>query len=312
MAIKLKEICNQEDKIAPGHRACHGCPETIIVRQVLHAITVMGKPVIVGTATGCLEVCTSPFPYTAWRVPWIHNAFENVSSTLAAVWTTYRHFVKLGKMEDRDIKFVVFAGDGATYDIGLQWLSGVIERGQHILYVCLNNEAYMNTGVQRSAATPLGAWTTTSPVGKVLPGKTEHRKNMVGMMVANGAPYAAQAAPHAWRDLMNKTQKAASIEGPSYIDVITPCPRGWRFPIDETIYLSRLAVETCMWPLYEVEYGKYRITSRPTEKKPVIEYLKAQRRFEHLFLPENKHIIDELQRKVDEDWERLQKLAEMD
>jgi len=312
MAIKLKEICNQEEKIAPGHRACHGCPETIIVRQVLHAITVMGKPVIIGTSTGCLEVCTSPYPHTAWRVPWIHNAFENVSSTLAAVWTTYRHFVKLGKMEDRDIKFVVFAGDGATYDIGLQWLSGVIERGQHIIYVCLNNEAYMNTGVQRSAATPLGAWTTTSPVGKVIPGKTEHRKNMVGMMVANGAPYAAQAAPHAWRDLMNKVQKAASIEGPSYIDVITPCPRGWRFPIDETIYLSRLAVETCMWPLYEVEYGKYRITSRPTEKKPVIEYLKAQRRFEHLFVPENKYIIDELQRKVDEDWERLQKLAEMD
>lgn len=311
MAIKLNEICNQEEKIAPGHRACHGCPETIIVRQVLHAITAMGKPVIIASPTGCLEVCTSPYPQTAWRVPWIHNAFENASSTLAAVWTTYRHFIKLGKMEDRDIKFVVFGGDGATYDIGLQWLSGVVERGQHIIYICLNNEAYMNTGVQRSAATPLGAWTTTSPVGKVIPGKTEHRKNMVGMMVANGIPYAAQAAPHAWRDLMTKTQKAASIEGPSYIDVITPCPRGWRFPIDETVYLSRLAVETCMWPLYEVEYGKYRITSRPTEKKPVIEYLKAQRRFEHLFLPENKHIIDELQRKVDEDWERLQKLAEM-
>jgi len=312
MAIKLNEICNQEEKIAPGHRACHGCPETIIVRQVLHAITAMGKPVITASPTGCLEVCTSPYPQTAWRVPWIHNAFENASSTLAAVWTTYRHFVKQGKMEDRDIKFVVFGGDGATYDIGLQFISGVVERGQQIIYVCLNNEAYMNTGVQRSAATPLGAWTTTSPVGKVIPGKTEHRKDLVGMMVANGIPYTAQAAPHAWRDLMTKTQKAASIEGPSYIDVITPCPRGWRFPIDETIYLSRLAVETCMWPLYEVEYGKYKITSRPTQKKPVTEYLKAQRRFEHLFLPENKHIIDELQRKVDEDWERLQKLAEMD
>ncbi|MBA7471994.1 Pyruvate synthase subunit PorB [subsurface metagenome] len=312
MAIKLKEIAYQEDKIAPGHRACHGCPETIIVRQVLHAITALGKPVVTASATGCLEVCTSPFPHTAWRVPWIHNAFENVSSTLAAAWTTYRHFVKLGKMTDRDIKFVAFAGDGATYDIGLQWLSGVVERGQQILYVCLNNEAYMNTGIQRSAATPLGAWTTTSPVGRVIPGKTEHRKDMVGMMVANGVAYAAQAAPHAWRDLMTKVQKAVSIEGTSYIDVISPCPRGWRFPMDETIRLSRLAVETCMWPLFEVEYGKYRITSRPTEKKPVIEYLKAQRRFEHLFVPGNKHVIDELQRKVDEDWERLQKLAEMD
>jgi len=312
MAIKLKELANQEDKIAPGHRACHGCPEPIIVRQVLHAITALGKPVVTASATGCLEVCTSPFPQSAWRVPWIHNAFENVSSTLAAAWTTYKHFVKLGKMADRDIKFVAFAGDGATYDIGLQWLSGVIERGQQILYVCLNNEAYMNTGIQRSAATPLGAWTTTSPVGKVIPGKTEHRKDMVGMMVANGVAYAAQAAPHAWRDLMTKVQKAVSIEGTAYIDVISPCPRGWRFPMDETIRLSRLAVETCMWPLFEVEYGKYRITSRLTEKKPVSEYLKAQQRFGHLFLPENKHIIDELQRKVDKDWERLQKLAEMD
>ncbi len=312
MAIELKEISNQEDKLAPGHRACHGCPETIIVRQVLHAITAMGKPVIAASSTGCLEVCTSPYPQTAWRVPWIHNAFENASSTLAAVWTAYKHFIKQGKMEDRDVKFVVFGGDGATYDIGLQWLSGVVERGQQIIYICLNNEAYMNTGVQCSGATPLGAWTTTSPVGKVLPGKTEHRKNMIGIMVANGIPYAAQAAPHAWRDLMTKVQKAVSIEGPSYIDVISPCPRGWRFPDDETIYLSRLAVETCMWPLFEVEYGKYRITSMPIEKKPLIDYLKAQRRFEHLFLPENKHIIDELQRKVDEDWEKLQKLAEMD
>lgn len=309
MPIKLKEICNQEDKIAPGHRACHGCPETIIVRQVLHTITAMGKPVITACPTGCLEVCTSPYPQTAWRVPWIHNAFENVSSTLAAAWSTYKHFVKLGKMEDRDVKFVVFGGDGATYDIGLQFISGVIERGQHILYVCLNNEAYMNTGIQRSGATPLGAWTTTTPVGKVLPGKTEHRKDVVGMFVANGIPYAAQAAPHAWRDLMTKVQKAVSIEGPSYIDVIAPCPRGWRFPADQTIYMSRLAVDTCMWPLYEVENGKYRITTRPLEKKPVIEYLKAQGRFGHLLLPENKHIADELQRKVDQDWEELQKRA---
>ena len=309
MPIKLNEICNQEEKIAPGHRACHGCPETIIVRQVLHAITAMGRPVIAACPTGCLEVCTTPYPQTAWRIPWIHNAFENASSTLAAAWSTYKHFVKLGKMEERDVKFVVFGGDGATYDIGLQFISGVIERGQHILYVCLNNEAYMNTGIQRSGATPLGAWTTTTPVGKVIPGKTEHRKDIVGMFVANGIPYAAQAAPHAWRDLMIKAQKAASIEGPSYIDVLSPCPRGWRFPIDETIYQSRLAVETCIWPLYEVEDGKYRITSRPTKKKPLIEYLKAQRRFEHLLLPQNKHIVDELQRKVDEDWEKLQKLV---
>jgi len=310
MAIKLKEIANQEDKIAPGHRACHGCPETIIVRQVLHAITAMGKPVVAASPTGCLEVCTTPYPQTAWRIPWVHNAFENASSTLSAAWSAYKHFVKLGKMEDRDAKFVIFGGDGATYDIGLQFISGVIERGQPILYVCLNNEAYMNTGIQRSGATPLGAWTTTTPVGKVMKGKTEHRKNIIAMFVANGATYAAQTAVHAWRDLMTKVQKAASIDGPTYIDVISPCPRGWRFPMNKTIHLSRLAFETCIWPLYEVEDGKYKITAKPREKKPITEYLKEQRRFEHLFLPENKHIIDELQRKVDEDWEKLQKLAE--
>jgi len=309
MALKIKEICNQEEKLASGHRMCHGCPEGIIVRQVLHAITAMGKPVVTASPTGCLEVCTSAYPQTAWKVPWIHNAFENVSSTLAAVWTTYMHFVKIGKMEERDIKFVAFAGDGATYDIGFQFLSGVVERGQHIIYICLNNEAYMNTGTQRSGATPLGAWTTTTPVGKVIPGKTEHRKDVVGMLVKNGISYAAQAAPHDFMDLMRKTQKAASIDGPSYIDVLAPCPRGWRFPDDQTIYQSRLASETCMWPLFEVENGKYKITKKPREKKPVEEYLKVQGRFGHLFLPENRHIIDELQEKVDKDWEELQRAS---
>lgn len=309
MALKLKEICNQEEKLAAGHRLCHGCAEGIIVQMVLHAITAMGKPVVTASPTGCLEVCTTPYPQTAWKVPWIHNAFENVSSTLAAAWSAYRYSVKTGKMEDRDIKFVAFAGDGATYDIGFQFISGVVERGQHIIYICLNNEAYMNTGIQRSGATPLGAWTTTTPVGKVVPGKTEHRKDLVGMLVANGIPYAAQAAPHNFMDLMRKVQTAASIEGPSYIDVISPCPRGWRFPNDQAIHLSRLATETYMWPLFEVKNGEYRITRKPREKKPVREYLKAQGRFSHLFLPENEHIIDELQRKVDRDWEELQKRA---
>lgn len=304
MAIKLTEVCNQEERLAQGHRACLGCGETIVVRQVLHAIA---EPVVVATSTGCLEIVSSPYPYTSWRVPWIHNAFENAATTLAGVETAYRSMVKQGKIRERDIKFVAFAGDGATYDIGFQFLSGVIERGHRLLYVCLNNEAYMNTGIQRSSATPLGAWTTTTPVGKVLPGKSQHRKNLTAIIAAHDIPYVAQVAPHAWRDLINKVQKAVAVSGTSFINALCPCPRGWRYDTGETIAMSRLATETCMWPLYEVENGNWRLTSRPSTKKPVSEWLKIQGRFAHLSLPENKHIIDELQERVDQDWEELLK-----
>jgi pyruvate ferredoxin oxidoreductase beta subunit len=304
MAIKLTDICNQEDKLAQGHRACLGCGETIVVRQVLHAID---DPVVVASPTGCLEIVTSPYPLTSWRVPWIHNAFENVSTTLCGVETAYRSLVKQGKMKERNIKFVAFGGDGATYDIGFQFISAVIERGHKLLYICLNNEAYMNTGIQRSSATPLGAWTTTTPVGKVLPGKTQHRKDLTTIFAAHNIPYAAQAAPHAWRDLMTKVQKAVAVDGPSFINVLCPCPRGWRFDSGETIAMSRLSTETCMWPLYEVEDGNWRLTSRPAEKKPVTDWLKSQGRFAHLFRPENKHVIDELQEWVDKEWDKLLK-----
>lgn len=302
MAVKLTEISRQEEKLAPGHRACLGCAETIVVRQVLHAIN---EPVVVGTPTGCLEIVTSPFPFTSWRVPWVHNLFENAATTIAGAEAAYKALVRKGKIKDQGIKFIVFAGDGATYDIGLQWLSGVLERGHRILYVCLNNEAYMNTGIQRSGATPLGAWTTTTPVGKVLPGKIQHRKDLTSIVVAHNIPYVAQAAPHAWRDLMTKVQKALAAEGPSFINVLCPCPRGWRFDPSETIAISRLSVETCMWPLYEVENGVWRLNTRPAEKKPVTEWLESQGRFSHLLRPENKHIVEELQNWVDQEWEKL-------
>ncbi len=228
MAISLKDICNEKDLLAPGHRACAGCAETIVVRQVLHAISAAGHPVVVASPTGCLEIITSPFPFTSWRVPWIHSAFENAASTIAGAETMYRSLVKQGKVEERGIKFVAFGGDGATYDIGLQFLSGVLERGHRILYVCLNNEAYMNTGIQRSSATIMGTWTTTTPVGKVIPGKRENRKDITAIVAAHDIPYVAQAAPHAWRDLMTKVQKAINADAPSFLNVITPCQRGRR------------------------------------------------------------------------------------
>lgn len=307
MAIRLTEICNQEDKLATGHRACLGCAETIVVRQVLSAID---SPVVVASPTGCLEIITSPYPFTSWRVPWIHNAFENAATTLGGAETAYRVLVKQGKIKDQGIKFVAFAGDGATYDIGLQFISGVIERGHKLLYVCLNNEAYMNTGIQRSGATPMGAWTTTTPVGKVIPGKREFRKDLTAIMVAHDIPYAAQAAPHAWRDLMTKAQKAVAVDGPSFINVLSPCPRGWRHDADVTIALSKLAAVTCMWPLYEVTDGNWKLNYRPSPKRPVTEWLKSQGRFSHLLRPENKDVVERLQAKVDHDWERLLKRCE--
>ncbi len=302
MAINLKEMSAAQDLLAPGHRLCAGCAESIVVRQVLHAV---GQPVVVASPTGCLEVSTSPYPYTSWRVPWIHNAFENVASTISGVETMYRSLVKQGKLEDKGIKFVVFAGDGATYDIGLQFLSGALERGHKFLYVCLNNEAYMNTGIQRSSATPLGAWTTTSPVGDAVPGKRENRKDITAIVAAHDIPYVAQAAPHAWRDLMTKAQKAISADGPSFINVLVPCQRGWRHPAEETIAITKLAVETCVWPLYEVVDGEWKLNYRPSPKKPITDWLQSQGRFRHLLTPENTHIVDSLQEIVDRQWDKL-------
>lgn len=305
--IKLTEICNQEDRLAPGHRACAGCAEPIIVRQVLHAIN---YPVIVCSPTGCLEVFTSSFPFTSWRVSWIHSAFENSASTIAGVETAYRSLKKQGKIEDRMIKFVVFGGDGATYDIGFQWLSGALERGHNFLYVCLNNEAYMNTGIQRSSATPKGTWTTTTPAGKAIPGKMERRKDLTTIVAAHNIPYVAQAAPHAWRDLMTKVQKAIDSDGPSFINVLIPCPRGWRYEPEETITISKLAADTCIWPLYEVNQGTWKLNYKPSPQKPLIEWFKSQRRFAHLLSPEKENLVAELQHQVDEDWARLEKMCQ--
>jgi pyruvate ferredoxin oxidoreductase beta subunit len=213
---------------------------------------------------------------------------------------------KQGKI-DKEIKFIAFGGDGGTYDIGLQSLSGAMERGHDMLYICYDNGAYMNTGIQRSSATPFGADTTTRPAGSVIQGKTEQRKNLTKIMAAHNIPYAAQASPSHWMDLMKKVQKAMEINGPKFMNIIAPCNRGWRSRTDDAILLSRLAVETCYWPLYEIENGIPKITFKPKEKKPIVDFLKPQGRFKHLFKPENEGLLAKIQTDIDRDWERLQK-----
>jgi pyruvate ferredoxin oxidoreductase beta subunit len=308
VATKLvpKELAKRPERLAPGHRLCAGCGASIVVRQVLAAID---QPVVIANATGCLEVATSIYPYTAWRVPWIHNAFENAAATISGVEAAYRSLVRQNKIPEQDVRFLAFGGDGGTYDIGLQALSGAVERGHHFLYVCYDNGAYMNTGIQRSSATPLGAHTTTSPAGEVVPGKQQPRKDLTAILAAHGIPYVAQAAPSQWRDLMAKTRKAVDCGGPAFMNVLASCNRGWRHGTDETIEITQLAVDTCYWPLYEVENGQWRLTYKPKGKLPIEEWLKRQGRFRHIFRPENRHLIDEFQADVDRRWDRLLELC---
>lgn len=290
----LKQLAQKKDLLAPGHRLCAGCTEPTIVRQILLA---SDKQVVVANATGCLEVSTTVYPYTAWRVSYIHNAFENAAATASGIEAAIKALKRKGKNID-DYNIVVFAGDGGTYDIGLQSLSGALERQHNFVYVCLDNEAYMNTGIQRSSATFPFAWTTTTPVGKVEPGKREPKKDLALFAVAHNIPYVATASPSHFTDLIKKAEKAFATDGPAVLNVLAPCPRGWRYPTEMGIKIARLAVETGIWPLFEVENGKYRITVRPRELKPVEEWLKPQGRFRHLFRPENEHLIQKIQELV--------------
>ena len=298
---KIKELAKKKDILSPGHRLCAGCGAAITVRQILSA---SDDPVVVANATGCLEVATTIYPYTSWRSPFIHNAFENAAATISGVETMYQSLKKQGKI-DKEIKFIAFGGDGGTYDIGLQSLSGALERGHDFVYVCYDNEAYMNTGIQRSSATPRGAWTTTSPCGKVIPGKTQYRKDLTGVVAAHKIPYVAQATLWRWNDLIDKAHKAFYTKGPAFLNILSPCPRGWRFPSEDTIKMTKLAIQTNFWPLYEVENGKWKLNYKPKERLPITEWMEPQGRYKHLLTPENKHLVEEIQREIDENWERL-------
>ncbi|MBP2047026.1 pyruvate synthase subunit PorB [Methanobacterium aggregans] len=280
------EISDKEF-LAPGHRACAGCGATIGVRL---ALKVLGENTVAVSATGCLEVITTPYPETAWEIPWIHVAFENAAAVASGVESAFKSI-------GRKANIVVFAGDGGTADIGLQSLSGAMERGHNIIYICYDNEAYMNTGIQRSGATPYGASTTTSPAGKESFGEDKVKKNIPMIIAAHGVPYVATASIAYPEDFMRKVKKASEVDGPSYIHLHQPCTTGWGYKPSKTIDMGRLAVETGSWILYEIEDGEFKVTYRPMQRKPVAEYLNAQKRFRHLKDEEKQRIqshVDEV------------------
>jgi len=269
----------QKEHMAPGHRACQGCAEVLAVRLVLKAI---GRNVIMCSATGCMEIISSPLPFTAWRVPWFHVAFENTAAVASGVESALKVLMRKGKIPRKKIVTLAQAGDGGTADIGMQALSGALERGHNMIYVCTDNEAYMNTGIQRSSSTPFGASTTTSPVGKAQMGQITWKKNMAAIAAAHNIPYVATACPSYPIDLIEKVKKAAAVEGPSYIHILSVCPTGWRSLPELSIKLGRLAVETGVFPLYEVENGRYHMSLDFPELRPLKEYTKWQGRFRHL------------------------------
>lgn len=306
--VTLKDLSKKEPLFTSGHRMCAGCGAPIVVKMVLLA---SDYPVIASNATGCLEVSSCISDYTAWMIPWIHTAFENSAATISGVETMYRSLKKQGKISD-EIKFIAFGGDGGTYDIGFQSLSGAMERGHDMIYVCYDNGAYMNTGIQRSSATPFGADTTTCPAGSVIPGKPQHRKDITKIMAAHNLSYVAQASPGNWMDLVKKVKKAHEYKGAKFLNILAPCNRGWRTKTDDAITMSRLAVETCYWPLYEIENGATKITYKPKEKKPITEFIKYQGRFKHMMSPESEAQLKTLQDAVDKEWAKLLRAEECD
>jgi pyruvate ferredoxin oxidoreductase beta subunit len=302
---RIEEMARNAGSSPPlqgGHSLCQGCGIPVIVRSVLTSID---TPVVVVSATGCLEVSTTRFPGTSWNVPWMHVAFENAAAVASGIESAHRALVRRGELPDEAVTFVVFAGDGGTYDIGLQALSGALERGHRFLYVCYDNQAYMNTGVQRSGATPRFASTTTAPAGAHSLGKDQERKDITAIAAAHHVAYVAQAAGCHWQDLSEKVRRATAGDGPSFINVLADCPLGWRHEPRIGARISQLAVETRFWPLYEVVDGRYRLTYEPREHVPVIEWLRPQGRFAHLLAPERAADVQEIQRTVDEDWDAL-------
>lgn len=304
----LKQFSKSAERFEGAHLLCPGCAHGMIVREVLNAVD---GPIAIGNSTGCLEVSTAVYPHTSWNVPWIHIGFENGSTAICGAEAMYKALERKGKYKGQKPKFVAFGGDGATYDIGFQWISGCFERGHDFTYICLDNEVYANTGGQRSGSTPLGASTSTTPAGKVSYGKKQKKKDLLSIMAAHGSPYVAQVAPNKWKDMNAKIKRAIDTEGPTFINAMSACTTEWKFNSNHTVEMSDLAVDSLVFPLYEIIDGhELRITYRPKKVIPVRDYLAAQGRFKHLFKPENEHIIEQFQKDVDARWELLQRREE--
>lgn len=304
MGYNFKETMNKPERFAPGHRMCAGCGATICARNVLRGLH-EGDKAVIGCATGCLNVSSFQYPYVAWEDSYIHSAFENASSTMSGVEGAYKAMKRKGKLKD-DYKFICFGGDGGTYDIGIQSLSGAMERGTNYTYVCYDNGAYMNTGTQRSSATPMYADTTTTPVGSESDGKAQNRKDLTQVIAAHNIPYVAQTTfVQNFKDLHTKAEKAIYTEGATFLNVMAPCPRGWRYNTPDILEICQLAVDTCFWPLFEVIDGKWIINYVPKKKLPIEDFLRPQGRFKHLFKPGKEELIARIQAEVDRKWEEL-------
>ncbi len=305
MSYNFKAEMNKPERLAPGHRMCAGCGGTIAVRAVLRALH-EGDKAVIGNATGCLEVSTFMYPYTAYEDSYIHNAFENAGATMSGEETAYNILKKKGKIDDT-YKFITFGGDGGTYDIGFQSLSGAMERNHDMVYVCYDNGAYMNTGIQRSSATPMYADTTTTPVGSESNGKMQNRKDLAAIIAAHDVPYVGQSTLLGnFKDLHTKAEKAIYTPGAAFLNIMAPCPRGWRYPTEDIMEICKLGVETCYWPLFEVEHGKWILNYEPKKKLPIEDFLRPQGRFKHLFKKGNEHLLEQFQAEVDRRWEELQ------
>ena len=301
LAIYVPRLVTTKEYFASGHRACTGCGEALAVRLACKAL---GRNVIIINATVCMEIVSSQIPNTNWEVPWMHTLFENTAAVASGVESGIKALRRNGEYT-ADAKVVAIGGDGATVDIGLQALSGAMERGHDFTYICFDNEAYMNTGIQRSSATPFGAFTTTSPAGKKSIGQTRWKKNMPAIAAAHNIPYVATACPSYPFDLIKKVSKAKEVNGPAYVHILSVCPTGWRSPTNTVIKLGRLAVETGMFPLYEIENGEYTLSYDSEPLRPVEEYLKSQGRFRHL----PKEILEQIQERVIVEYNKLKKKA---
>ncbi len=293
--VTLKEL-PKEEYFLPGNATCAGCSDSVAIRLAFKAL---GPRTVFVVPACCTSVVQSPFPFTAFAAPCLNIAFEAAAAAASGVVAAYE------KRGIDDVTVLAWAGDGGTADIGIQALSGAAERGTNFIYVMYDNESYMNTGIQRSGSTPYGAWTTTTPTGK-----RQHKKNVPLIMAAHGIPYVATACVSYPTDLIAKLRKAKDIKGTKYVQILAPCPPGWRFPTDKTIEMGRLAVRTGMWALFEIENGKFKLSSPSaalvdkTKRKPVEEYLNLQGRFRNL----TEEDIMIIQGWIDETWENYKKL----
>ncbi len=300
-------IQNTQEKVS-AMTTCAGCPIGLVARTVLGLVD---GPAVVTGATGCMEVTSTIYPNTSWKVPYIHSVFGNAGATISGVETAWRALEERGKVKDqKKPKFIAFAGDGGSYDIGLQALSGALERGHDFLFVTYDNEGYMNTGHQRSGATPIGSSTETTPAGKESIGKSIRRKDLMQIVTAHRPAYAATANVGFLADFERKVKKALEAKGPSFILVFSPCVPLWKYPESQTINIAKLGTETNFWPLYEYENGEYKLSYEPKEKISVEEFYKTQGRFKHLFKRKDKEkIFADIQDITDKEWKKVKKLC---